>query len=184
MTNQRNDSSGETNGSNEDQFVSLLVKSRHRLYAFIAKQLVNLDDTEDVYQQTCIVLWKKMEQYDPNASFIHWAFGIAFNEVRNFIRVKSRKKLCFDEELVALLAKEAEEESYTSERRLSALRECLSQLPPVQNKLVQQCYLGSQSISEVASTMGKERGAIYKQLARLKAKLASCIHQRIKLREG
>ena len=65
-----------------DEFMSLLMGHRHRLFAYIAKQLVNPSDVEDVFQKASVVLWKKMDQFDPTKSFFHWACGIAFNEVR------------------------------------------------------------------------------------------------------
>ena len=37
-----------------DAFVAQLMEHRHRIYAFIAKQLVNPADAEDVFQKTSI----------------------------------------------------------------------------------------------------------------------------------
>ncbi len=73
-----------TSDNASDLFVAQLMEHRHRIYAFIAKQLVNPADAEDVFQKTSIVLWKKMQDFDTAGSFFHWACGIAFNEVRNF----------------------------------------------------------------------------------------------------
>lgn len=162
-----------------DAFVSLLVQHRHSLYAFIAKQLVNPADAEDVFQKTSLVLWKKMEQFDRDASFFHWACGIAFNEVRNFLTVQRRGKLHFDVDLIQLLAQEAAEEKELTDSRLSALRECLSKLPARQQQILRRCYMGTDSISDVADGLRRQRTAIYKQLARLKEKLRACIQQRM-----
>ena len=76
-----------------DAFVTQLMEHRHRLYAFIAKQLVRPEDVEDVFQRTSVVLWKKMDQFDTEGSFFHWACGIACNEVRNFLTVQRRSLL-------------------------------------------------------------------------------------------
>lgn len=156
-------------------FMALLMQHRHRLYAFIAKQLVNPADVEDVFQKTSIVLWKKMSEFDSAGSFFHWACGIAFNEVRNFLTVQRRSRLQFDLELVELLAQEAAEEESLSESRLHALRRCLAQLSERQQSILRQCYGGTQSITAVAEQLGRERTALYKQLARLREKLLDCI---------
>lgn len=158
-----------------EAFVSLLMENRHRVYAFIAKQLVNPSDVEDVFQKTSIVLWKKMNQFDAEGSFFHWACGIAFNEVRNFLRVKQRSRLQFDGELVELLAEEAREESELSEQRLVALRRCMPRFSERQQEILRRCYMGTDSITDVAASLGRERGALYKQLARLKRKLLDCM---------
>ncbi|XZE22416.1 sigma-70 family RNA polymerase sigma factor [Pirellulaceae bacterium SH449] len=164
-------------------FMALLMEHRHRLYALIAKQLVNPADVEDVFQKTSIVLWKKMQDFDAQGSFFHWACGIAFNEVRNFLTVQRRSRLHFDVELVELMAREAAEEESLSESRLDALRHCLSELSERQQLILQQCYAGTESITEVAQQLGCERTALYKQLARLREKLLACIRLRI-AREG
>ncbi len=160
-------------------FVALLMQHRHRLVAFLAKQLVNPADVEDVFQKTSIVLWKKMAEFDPQGSFFHWACGIAFNEVRNFLTVERRNRLHFDVELVELLAQEAAEQESLSESRLEALRGCMSQLSDRQQAILQRCYHGSESITAVAEQLGRERTALYKQLARLREKLLDCIRLRL-----
>jgi RNA polymerase sigma-70 factor, ECF subfamily len=162
-----------------DAFVTLLMEHRHRLYAFIAKQLINPADVEDVFQRTSIILWKKMSVFEPNSSFFHWACGIAFNEVRNFVTVQRRSRLQYDLALVELLAQEAAEEATLSESRLGALRHCLSQLSERQQWILRQCYAGTESITDVAQQLGRERTALYKQLARLREKLLACIRLRL-----
>jgi len=173
----------DTNSPSEDAaveaFVALLMKHRHRIYAFIAKQLVNHADVEDVFQRTSIVLWKKMRDFDPNGSFFQWACGVAYNEVRNFLTVQRRSRLHFDADLVELMASEARDEEELSEARLNALRNCVSKLPDRQQQILRQCYAGTASIIEVAESLGRNRGALYKQLARLRARLLECIRSRL-----
>lgn len=171
------DSPGDDNAS--DAFVALLMEHRHRIYAFIAKQLANPADAEDVFQKTSIVLWKKMHEFDPEGSFFHWACGVAFNEVRNFLTVQRRSRLHFDVELVELLAEEARSEGELSESRLSALQHCMEQLSARQQEILRRCYMEAATITEVAEGLGRERGALYKQLARLKEKLIDCIRIRL-----
>jgi RNA polymerase sigma-70 factor (ECF subfamily) len=162
-----------------DRFVALLMEHRHRLYAFIGKQLVNPADVEDVFQKTSVVLWKKMNDFDPNGSFFHWACGVAFNEVRNFLTVQRRSRLHFDVDLIELLAEEAKDEGELTEARLSALRDCMNRLSARQQEILRRCYMGTATITEVAAGLRRERGALYKQLARLKEKLLECIRIRL-----
>ncbi|WP_206352453.1 sigma-70 family RNA polymerase sigma factor [Tautonia rosea] len=165
------------------EFVPLLMQHRHRLYAFIAKQLINPADVEDVFQKTSIVLWKKLPEFDRSGSFFHWACGIAFNEVRNFLTVQRRSRLHFDLELIQLLAEEAAAEDELSEARIAALRRCMAGLSERQREILRRCYMGSETITDVATRLGKERTALYKQLARLRSRLLECIRIRL-AREG
>jgi RNA polymerase sigma-70 factor (ECF subfamily) len=162
-----------------EAFVAQLMEHRHRIYAFIAKQLVNAEDVEDVFQRSSIVLWKKMGQFEPGGSFFHWACGIAFNEVRNFLTVQRRNRLYFDPELLEMMAEEAESEEELSEARLRALRGCISNLSDRQQQILHRCYAGAASITEIAESLGRNRSALYKQLARLREKLLDCIRIRL-----
>jgi RNA polymerase sigma-70 factor (ECF subfamily) len=166
-------------GGPGSEFVSLIVQHRHALYAFIAKQLVHPADAEDVFQKTSVVLWSKMADFDSGGSFFHWACGIAFNEVRNHRRTQARNRLHFDSELSELLAEESMAEEELTLARLQALNRCMEQLSPRQQQIMRRCYDGTSTISEVASTLGRSRDALYKQLARLREKLSDCIRGRI-----
>jgi RNA polymerase sigma-70 factor (ECF subfamily) len=155
------------------------MEHRHRIYAFIAKQLVNPSDVEDVFQRTSIVLWKKMGDFDPERSFFRWACGVAYNEVRNFLTLQRRNRLYFDADLIEMLAEEAKEEEDLSEARLAALRSCVLGLSERQQHILQRCYAGTSSITEIAANLGRDRGVLYKQLARLREKLLECIRVRL-----
>jgi RNA polymerase sigma-70 factor (ECF subfamily) len=183
MTERSGTSDSPSDDAITDAFVVRLMEHRHRLYAFIAKQLVNPADVEDVFQRTSIVLWKKMGEFDPEGSFFHWACGVSYNEVRNFLTVQRRQRLYFDAELLELLAEEARDEEELSAARLDALRACLGRLSDRQRQILQRCYSGTATITEVAASLGRDRGALYKQLARLREKLLGCIRLRL-AREG
>lgn len=167
-----------------DAFVTLLMEHRHRIYAFISKQLINPADVEDVFQKTSVVLWKKMGQFERDGSFFHWACGIAFHEVLNFLKGQRRSKLHFDSELVHLLAEEAAQEEELTQARLAALRHCMNSLSERQQQILRRCYMGTDSITDIAKGLGRQRTALYKQLARLKEKLLGCIRQRISVIGG
>ncbi|MEM9943543.1 MAG: sigma-70 family RNA polymerase sigma factor [Planctomycetota bacterium] len=169
----------EIENQDSNEFMLLLLEHRHRIIAFIAKQLVNSNDVEDVFQKTSLVLWEKRDRYDARSSFFTWACGVAYNEIRNYVRTRQRDRLHFDAQLLDLLAKESEQEDEVTQIRLNALRECLKRLSDVQRQLVRQCYVDVASITSVAQEQGINRGALYKQLARIKQKLLSCIRLRI-----
>jgi RNA polymerase sigma-70 factor (ECF subfamily) len=124
-----------------------------------------------------------MPEFDLEGSFFHWACGVAYNEIRNFLTVQRRNRLYFDADLLELLAEEAKEEEELSEARLDALRSCMSNLSDRQRQILQRCYSRAASITEVAESLGRNRGALYKQLARLRGKLLACIRIRL-AREG
>ncbi len=53
-----------------------------------------------------------------------------------------------------------------------------------QQQILRSCYMGTDSISEVADRLGRQRTALYKQLARLKEKLLECIQKQVPVIRG
>ena len=114
-----------------------------------------------------MVLWSKISEFEAGSSFFHWACGVAFNEVRNHRRKQGRNRLHFDSDLSELLAEDSIAEADLTQARLQALNRCMEQLSSRQRQILSRCYGGTDSISEVADSLGRSRDALYKQLARL-----------------
>ena len=51
----------------------------------------NMNDAEDIYQQTSVILWRKFEEYEAESDFFRWASIIARYEVLNFFRTSSTR---------------------------------------------------------------------------------------------
>ena len=74
-----------------DQFVERFIRSQDRIYAYVATQLPNRADAEEVFQQTSLILWRKWQQFDPHRDFVRWACGIAHREVCSFLRKQAAR---------------------------------------------------------------------------------------------
>ena len=155
-------------GDETDAFVTLIVQHRHLLYAFIAKQLVNPADTEDVFQKTSLVLWKKMDTIRSARQFLSLGLWSRFQRSAQPSTKSGRNRLHFDSDLSELLAEESMAEEELTQARLKALDACMEKLSPRQQQILRRCYDGTSTISEVAGTLGRSRDALYKQLARLR----------------
>ena len=56
-----------------DLFSELIARHQSELYAYIFAIVRNWDDADDLYQSTCLVLWRKFESFRPGTSFFSWA---------------------------------------------------------------------------------------------------------------
>lgn len=179
------DSNRETTGNPEttagavpdEHFVTQLARHHSLIRGFIGTLLPHQTDAEDVFQQTCLVLWRKWQTFDTSQSFAAWACGIAFYEVKNFQRVQSRDRHYFSDEVLSLIAAQQNKSMPESEQRKQALQDCIQKLDNENRKLILDCYHGPQTIQEVADQLGRSRDAIYKKLARLRLKLMDCMQQ-------
>src|SRR5262249_7089766 len=79
------------------KFAEHLGQSQTRLYGYIHSLVRDLNDADDLYQQTALILWKKFGEFDRQRSFFSWACGIARLEVANFLRSRGRQRLYFSD---------------------------------------------------------------------------------------
>ncbi len=172
----------------QEQFLVEFTKIRNPLYAYIFSLLPHRDDAEDVFQRTSLILFQKINQFDESRSesesgFFSWACGVAFYEVKNFLRVASRNRLQFRQDLMQQIADERIELLKQSDQRLPALQGCLQKLQQKDRELLNQAYQGSDSIQEIALNSGKAVQSLYNRLNILRRQLARCISQQIALLE-
>jgi RNA polymerase sigma-70 factor (ECF subfamily) len=171
---------GTTDADDSSAFVVELAANTRRLYVYISTLLPSPSEAEDVFQQTCLALWRKRQLYSPERPFLAWAYGFARNEVLRHAR-KSRSSLRYlSQELLEEIASREEAASSTGEEaRRSALDSCLEQMLAPQRALLERCYQGTESIKDIAGKMRISPAALTMRLQRLRHALAKCIDRSI-----
>ncbi len=111
-----------------EAFMALFVRHEPAIHSFLTSLLVHLDDAEVVMQETSLAMWRKFAQFEPGTSFRNWAFQIARFEAMNFRRKRQRDRHLFSDELIRLLADEAEQHAARLEEERRALAHCVAKL--------------------------------------------------------
>ena len=124
-----------------DQFVTELMRHQRRLFQYIHLLLPRQQDTEDVMQNTLVVLWKKFDQFDPATSFYHWACRVAYLEAKNYRRRNDRWVTILDESMFEQIAVAADEQFDLLEARREAMERCVDKLRPLDRELIGFRYL-------------------------------------------
>jgi RNA polymerase sigma-70 factor, ECF subfamily len=162
------------------EFVKLLQKHEAALRCFVRSLLPSWNDVDDIMQEISLVLWEKFSDFDQNTNFLKWAYVIARFKVMNFSSKKGREKLCFDNDLLELMASECIEEFDERERENEAMHKCMSKFPEGRQKLLINSCHKEITIKELAETIGKSPTALYKTLNRLRLALYNCIREELK----
>jgi len=158
-----------------EEFLRLFARDHERVFTYIYSLLPHHADAEDVFQQCSLLLWRKFAQFDRTGSFLACACGIAFYEVRNFVRVSGRHRMQLDIDLLSQLAERRLESFQRDEDRLAALRRCLEKLNGTERELVQLVYCGDSSVKELAELTGRATQTLYNQLSQVRRKLFQCV---------
>lgn len=159
-------------------FVTLLRENQSQVYGYILALVHNFADADDLFQRTCLVIWKKFEAFKTNTNFVHWACSIARLETLAFFRARRRKPLLFSDQLqeqLAVIQSEADVELVADRQR--ALMACLDKLSSTDRTMVEMCYGGDVTIDRAAASLGRSKNSIYNSLRRIRTSLLVCVRR-------
>jgi RNA polymerase sigma-70 factor (ECF subfamily) len=170
----------------QEQFVVLIARHERRIRSFIAALVsCNHDAIDEVIQSTYLVAWRKLDSFTfvdgtPDEELIRWMCTIARFEVKDFLRRQRDFRVAFDENLIDQIADMQFAESNYFEARHEALAGCLGRLATAQRDLLNQRYGHNLSVKEVAARQGRQAGAVYTMLSRIRKALERCIENTLR----
>ena len=163
----------------DKEFVYQLTDWQKRLFGYLTTLLGSLDDARDVLQETNLVLWQKMNEFEPGTSFGAWARKVAYFQALAFIRDRKRDKHLLNDALLEKFAAEETEVSSEEEKEI-ALRDCLANLPDKHRTLISKRYRDQKSVKQLAAESGKKESATKTMLMRIRQSLLTCIESKLK----
>jgi RNA polymerase sigma-70 factor, ECF subfamily len=168
-----------TDSNRSQQFVRLLEEASPRILAYLDALLLNRNDAEDVFQEACIVLWQKFDEFQPDKSFLAWALGIAQNKAMHLQRSSSRRNalLWKPETQASLMDAVMEMDASHADGAMTALSGCLDRLADLDRQLVQRCYGEGISVRQVADELGRSPQSVHNSLRRVRANLLECVER-------
>ncbi len=162
-----------------EQFVRQLTDHQNRVYGYVYSLLGNHSQANDVVQETNLVLWRKIDEFDPQKSFLPWALAIARFQVLAHLRDRKRDRLLLDAELAEAVSREAERQADSFEDVRAALRPCLQTLTDSSRDLVERRYFRGMSIAEISQAVDRTMSSVKVALLRSRRHLADCIQTRL-----
>ena len=172
--------SPQSDGRRYEEFVRLYSQHEPALRAFVRSLTFHWQDTDEVMQETSLLLWRKFDQFEPGTSFLRWGCVVARFEALKFRRQKARDRHVFDEDLLDLLAEEAIDESAQLELERRALDCCMEKLGERERRWVTSAYAGNTTIKELAEQTGRSATSLYKVLNRIRINLLECVERSLK----
>ncbi|QDU36716.1 ECF RNA polymerase sigma factor SigL [Maioricimonas rarisocia] len=165
--------------SNTEDFIRQLAEHQNRLYGYVYSLVGDHSRAADVVQETNLVLWRKIEEFQSDKPFLPWAFAIARFQVLAHLRDRKRERMLLDASLVETLSAEAEEQASQIDSVREALRLCLQRLEPDHRELIERRYFRSMSVADVAEALNRTVGAVKVALLRVRRQLAGCVQKRL-----
>jgi RNA polymerase sigma-70 factor (ECF subfamily) len=134
---------------------------------------------EDLFQETMMVAWRRLDEYDRSRPFGPWLRGIATRLVLEYRRKAARGVLNYDAEVLAAL--EAEyvrlelQPADSFLQKIDRLARCLERLPPLMREAVDLVYGRGLTLQALALAVQATEEAAKKRIQRARQALAECV---------
>jgi RNA polymerase sigma-70 factor, ECF subfamily len=161
-------------------FDILARQNAQMLTAFLRSLVLDSHAVDDLFQETMLVAWRRLPDYDHALPFGPWLRGIAGKLVLEHRR-KSAARAALRCEPELLEALETEFERFERKpadffhQRLESLSRCLEKLPPLMRDTVSLLYARGLSLEALAAALDAGHEAVKKRVQRARQLLADCL---------
>jgi RNA polymerase sigma-70 factor (ECF subfamily) len=164
-------------------FEILMRENAEMLLAFLRASINDPHAVDDIFQETMVVAWRRLEDFDRNRSFGKWIRGIAGNLMLVHYRKSGRNPLSFDESTLEWMENRFAQiqriQGDTLSEKLDLLRECVARLSNQQRATIEARYLNQDSLDDIGKQMGAGLETVKKRLYRAKLQLEKCINNKL-----
>jgi RNA polymerase sigma-70 factor (ECF subfamily) len=170
----------EKRDSKRSDYLSLFMKHRKSIHAYILTIVCDVNLADDLMQEAALFAWDHFDQFEMGTNFLAWMRAISRNKIlENAKRLKKKHRL-LPAELLEKIEDDAFSQIQSLDRRLEALQLCVKKLHPDQQELMQDRYEKGFSVQHIAEILGKSSNAVYKTLARIHCALKNCVQSTLK----
>ena len=162
-------------------FEALVREHADMLTVYLRSALGHVTDVDDLFQETMVVAWKRLDDFDQTRPFGPWLRGIA----RKLLLAHRRKEIpycCTDvilDRLEFRLAQLSRRHGDTWNDKLDILRGCVQGLPDRYCAVVTRRYFQQQAIPQVSATLRLSSAAVKKRLQRARALVLDCMERKL-----
>jgi RNA polymerase sigma-70 factor (ECF subfamily) len=169
-------------------FEILVRENADMLIAYIRSTARDDVLADDIFQETMLTAWRKLDDYDKNRPFGPWLRGIAGRIMLAHYRKASRGFALCDEETLDYLSQRFEmlhrQPGDEFDEKLDALRDCVQQLPEPYREPIKLRYGQDVGIEGLVERLGLATETVKKRLQRAKARLLDCINRKLAAAEA
>ncbi|KAA5540760.1 sigma-70 family RNA polymerase sigma factor [Roseiconus nitratireducens] len=149
------------------------------LLAFLRTIVDDPATIDDLYQETMLVAWRRLEEVDLSKPFGPWLRGVAGKLVLAHYRKQKALPSFWSEEVLAHIEGQFRAISIragdTWEEKIIALHECVEALSTAHRQAIRGRYFRGLSVEELADLLETSVDACKKRLVRARKLLAECL---------
>jgi RNA polymerase sigma-70 factor len=170
-------------------FEILARENADALTAFLRAAVEDPAAADDLFQETMLVAWRRIGEYDRTRPFGAWLRGIAKRLVLAHARKAAREVPLSSERVLDYLdqrlAQVERQPGDTLDEKIVALRDCIERLAPMYREPLDLHYGQSRTTDWIAEKLATTKDAVQKRLQRARVQLAECLeHKAVLTRTG
>ena len=167
-------------GLAEDVVVRFLVGHRSHLLAFIRGIVRDRDVADDVYQEVCVSVVLKRGEIEDEEHLRSWCRQAARFRAIDALRKRNSQAFVLDQAVLDLVEADlAQRKDEVVEHHRGALRECMKELSPYVQKLLQLRYGEGLTGARLAEALDRQVNTVSVALSRAHHTLETCIRTRL-----
>jgi RNA polymerase sigma factor (sigma-70 family) len=163
-------------------FEVLVRENADSLMAFLRAGVEDHAAADDLFQETVLIAWRKIGEYDRVRPFGAWLRGIAKRIVLAYYREAAREIPFSHERVLDLIdqrmAQIDQHPGDTFDEKIAALRDCIERLEPLYQDPIELHYRDCRTTEWIAQHMETTKDAIQKRLQRARLQLAECLERK------
>lgn len=151
---------------------ALLARYCPLLRYVIGGILAESGDEEDCLSEVCLVLWQKLDSFDPaKGALSAWLTAVARNTALNHLKAHRRREAHTAEAVGYPVSPDTPEQALLRQERAERLKAALNGLRDRDRQLFYRRYYYLQPLSQIAAEMGMTERAAEGRLYRLRQRL-------------
>lgn len=165
-----------------EQVAKLLLTERIALTAHLRAFVRVRATAEDLFQEVSVKAIAAPADFNDEVHLMRWFRKVARHRAIDYLRRAENRRLVFDDDVIELLATEAdefEEPAEGSRERIAALESCMAGLTEKSREVIRLRYGEELSGLEVAGRLNRKPDTVYKMLARSYSQLRECIEGKL-----
>lgn len=168
----------------QQAFTFLLDRYWNEVYGFMLKRTENETDSEDIVIETFAKAFDRITTYNPEFAFNTWLIAIAKNVHVDLLRKKKASHFIDitdeDDDKAYNVADDAlsGEDELIRQQNLASLLQCIKQLKPYYQEVIQLRYFQELSYQEIAAQLNEPLNNIKVKVLRAKKLLSEIIKKK------
>jgi RNA polymerase sigma-70 factor (ECF subfamily) len=171
-------------GGDQLAFNQLVAPLRDRIYWRAAKAVSDLDEAEDVTQETLLRAFTRLDTFRGESAFSSWLYQVGTNCIRMHLRTRRRRGAYRIEDHQREIDQKVEEESVRGRtpdqvamdgQLVDALQDAISQLPPQYGSILRLWVEDGLDLKEIQAHSGLSIAAIKSRLHRARRRVKTFI---------